>query len=179
MNTNQHQEDFPEVQAAIYRVALSLDSFLLNGIPYGVIHRDVFDGFLEKTAGNLLTELGRLEEHTPHAPATHQPKVTAVLVALTTKCQQMIDLAKGLTSFRTFSLEQLRSAVSQVPLLRGECVRLIKELECCFRTPKPFYQSRPDRSTASVNDFLANLAQVFAEEWAASREKPKGTALRS
>ncbi len=176
MNTKQFQEDFPEVQAAIYRVALSLDSFLLNGIPYGVIHRDILHGFLEKTAGNLLTELAKLEEHAPHAPAASQPKVTATLAALRAKCQQMIDLATELISFRNFSLEQLRSTVSQVPLLRGECVRLIQELEHCFQTPKPFYQSRPNYSTDTVNGFLSNLERMFTEDWTASGEKHKSTA---
>jgi hypothetical protein len=53
MNTNQPQDDFPEVQKAIYGVALSLDSFLINGILYGVIQRDFLPGFLEKTAGAI------------------------------------------------------------------------------------------------------------------------------
>lgn len=176
MNTKQLQDDFPEIQAAIYGVALSLDAFLLNGIPYGVIHRDVLSGFLEKTAGNLLRDLAKLEEHAPHAPAASQLQVMATLAALRAKCQQMIDLATELSSFRNFSLEQLRSAVSQVPLLREECVRLIQELERYFQTPKPFYQSRPNYSTDTVNGFLSNLERMFTEEWAASVEKHKNTA---
>ncbi len=169
MNTEQLQADFPEVQAAIYRVALALDAFLLNGIPYGVIRRDVFNGFLEKTAGNLLTELASLEQQAPHAPAAGQPKVGEALAALRAGCQQLIDLVTGLNAFRTLPLEQLRSTVSQVPVLREACVQRIQELENCFRTPKPFYQLRPAHSTATVNDFLTSLERIFAEEWSASR----------
>ena len=168
MSAKQPQDDLPEVQAALYGLALSLDAFLLNGIPYGVLRREVFNGFLEKTAGNLLRDMANLERQAPHAPAPSQPKVTGLLAVLRAKCQQMIDLVSGLSSFRALPLQQLRSTVAQIPPLRGECVRLIQELEACFQTPKPFYPSRPSHSTATMNDFLANLEGVFAEEWAAS-----------
>lgn len=141
-----------------------------------VIHRDVFSGFLEKVAGNLLRELVRLEAEAPHAPAAHQSQVTTVLASLRAKFQQMIDLITGLCSYRTASLEQLRSMVSQVPLLRDECVRLIQELEHCFQVPRPFYQSRPEHSTASVNAFLDNLERMFVEERSTSDGKRKHVA---
>ncbi|HWG44880.1 MAG TPA: hypothetical protein VN688_19055 [Gemmataceae bacterium] len=179
MNTQQHQEDFPEVQTAIYRVALSLDSFLVNGIPYGVIHRDVFNGFLEKTASNLLMELARLEEHAPHVPVAHQLKIKAILAAVQAKCQKIIEIVTELISFRDFPLEHLHSLVSRISILREESVSLIEELECCFQTPKPFYQSRPVHSTATMNDFFTNLEYTLAEEWTASKEKHKDTTLQS
>src|SRR5437773_271153 len=113
MNSNQSQDDFPEVQAAIYRVALSLDSFLLNGIPYGVLQEAMFPGFLEKVAGNLLTPLASLEQHAPYAPPSSQSKVREILAALRGKCQQLIDLVTGLRSFRTLPLQQVRASVSQ------------------------------------------------------------------
>jgi hypothetical protein len=169
MNTNQHQDDFPEIQAAIYRVALSLDSFLLNGIPYGVLHGAVIPGFLEKTASNLLMPLASLEQLAAEAPASSQSRVREVLAALRVKCQQLIDLVTGLRSFRTLPLQQLRATISQIPLFWDECVQLIQELEACFHTPNPFYQSRPSHSTAMVNHFLANLERAFAEERAASK----------
>jgi hypothetical protein len=168
MNTNQHQDDFPEVQGAIYRVALSLDSFLLNGIPYGVLQEAVFPGFLEKVAGNLLMPLASLEQHAPEAPGPSQTQVREVLAALRAKCQELIDLVTGLRSFRTLPLQQVRATISQVPLLRGKCAQLLQELEVCFKTPKPFYQFRPSHSTATVNDFLANLERMFEEERNAS-----------
>jgi hypothetical protein len=176
MNTKQLPDDFPEVQESIYGAALSLDAFLLNGISYGVIHRDVLNGFLEKTAGNLLRDLAKLEEHAPHAPAASQSKVTTLMTALRARCQQMIDLVTELSSFRNFSPEQLRSTVSQVPLLREQCIQLIQELEHCFRTPKPFYPSRSPYLTDAMNGFLANLERMFVEEWTASAEKHKSTA---
>jgi hypothetical protein len=175
MDTKQLQPDFPEIQAAIYRVALSLDSLLLNGIPVGVIHRDLFNGFLQKTASNLLAELARLEEEAPHAAATSQSRVTELLAGLRERCQKLIELVTSLGSFRTLPLPQLRSAVSQIPLLRGECVQRIEELEVCLRTPKPFYGSRPAHSTAAMNDFLANLERVFTEAWTASEEAEQRT----
>lgn len=170
MNTNQHIDDFSEIQAIVYRVALSLDSFLLNGIPYGVIHREFFNGFLEKTASTLMTELASLEAQAPHAPLASQPNVAEALAALRAKCQQLIDLLTELTSFRALPLERLRSTVSQIPLLHDACVRQIQELEACFQTPKPFYPSRPAHSTAAVNDFLADLENIFIQEWNDSAE---------
>lgn len=170
MNTKQLPNDFPESQAALYRVALSLDAFLLNGIPYGVIHREGFNGFVEKTAGNLLRELANLEAQAVHAPIANQSKVTEALAALRGSCQQLIDVVTGLTSFRTLSLEQLRVTVSQIPLLREACVQQIQELEACLQTPNRFYPSRPAHSTAVVNDFLADLERVFIQEWSISTE---------
>ena len=169
MNTKQVQEDFPEIQGAIYGVALSLESLLLNGIPYGVLQRDLFAGFLEERAGDLLRDLASLEEHVPDAPIANQPKVREVLAGLRAKCRQLIDLVTGLSRFRTLPFQELCAAVSQVPLLRAECVQLIQELEACFRTPKPFYESRPSHLTATVNAFLANLERMFEEERAASK----------
>jgi hypothetical protein len=171
MNTKQDNEDFPEVQAAIYRVSLSLDSFLLNGIPYGAIHGDVFNGFLEKTATNLLTELATLDQQAPHAPVADQPKVREILAALRVKCQEVIDLVTGLRSFRNVPRQQWCADVSRIPLLRGECVRLIQEVERCFRTPKPFYSSLPGHSTAAVNAFLTNLERMFTDEQTAERNR--------
>lgn len=164
MSTKPQLDDFPEIQAAIYRVALSLDSFLMNGIPFGVIQQDVLDGFLQKTATTLLSHVTALEGQVPHAPTGSQPEGTAILGALRAACHQLIARVTGLRSFRTLPVEQLRSTLLQIPLLRGECVQRIQELEACFETPKPFYSSRPDHSTAAVNDFLANLERLFAEE---------------
>jgi hypothetical protein len=170
MNTRQLAVELPEVQGAIYGVALSLDAFLLNGIQYGVLEPAVFNGFLQKVAGNLLRDLVRLEEQASHACTTSQPQVTEALAALRARCQELIDLVSGLGSFRTLSLEQLRSTVAQIPHLRQACVQLLQELEGFFQTPQRFYQSRPAHSTAAVNDFLANLERSFVQEWHASAE---------
>jgi hypothetical protein len=169
MNTKQSAVDFPEVQDALYGMALSLDAFLLNGIPNGLLQRALFNGFLEKTAGNLLADLASLEERACEAPVANQPKVTEILGALRAKCQELIDLVMGLGSFRTLPLQHLRSTISQIPLLRAEFVQLIQQLEAGFRTPKPFYLSRPAHSTVAVNDFLAHLPQLFEEAWHMSR----------
>ncbi len=175
MSMNVCHDNFPEVQAAIYRVALSLDSLLLNGISIGVVCGDVFNSFLQKTADDLLEALASLEQSASHAPATLHPKITEVLGTLRAKCQQLIDLVTGLRTFRALPLQQLHSLVSQIPLLRGECVQLIPGLEDCFGTPKPFYQSRPSHSTATVNDFLNNLESVLTEERAASNAEKTET----
>ncbi len=170
MTTQQLPVDFPEVQGAIYGAALSLDAFLLNGIQFGVLQRGVFPLFLEKTEQNLMRDLASLEEQALHVPGVNQSQVKAILSALRARCQQLAELVSGLSSFTTLPLQQLRSTVSQLPLLRGECVRLIQNLEVCFRVPKPFYLSRPNHSTASVDDFLANLERVFVEAWTAANE---------
>jgi hypothetical protein len=169
MSTKQLPIDFPEIQGAIYRVALSLDAFLVNGIQYGVLQRVTSNGFLQETAKSLLSDLTSLEEQTPHAPVLSQPNLAELLASLRAKCQQLVDLVSGLSSFRTLALEQVRSTVSQIPLLRGDGVGLIQELEGYLQTPKPFYQSRPSHATAAVNDFFTDLECLFVEEWNASR----------
>jgi hypothetical protein len=175
MSAKPLQVDFPDIQAAIYRVALSLDAFLISGIPYGLLQHAARGGFLQKTASNLLGDVAALEEEAQQAPA-RQPEVTPVLAALRAKCQQLIDVVTGLNSFTALSLQELRATVAQIPLLRGECVQVLQELEAYFRTPKPFYSSRPSHSTAAVNDFLANLERVFTQEWVAAQpvEGPSG-----
>jgi hypothetical protein len=168
MSTKQIQIDVPDVQAAIYRVALSLDAFLLNGLQYGVLSNTIFPGFLQKTASNLLRDLTSLEGQVPQKPRDSQPQGTEVVAALRSKCEHMIDLVTRLSSFRTLPLEQVRATVSQILLLREQCVQLIQELEGCFRTSEPFYQTRPSNSAATMTDFLGRLEDTVTKEWAAS-----------
>jgi hypothetical protein len=167
MNTEQLQVNLPEVQAALYGVALSLDSLLVNGIPIAVFHRAAPEGFLHNLASNLMGDLEKLEEQAAHA-AAGRSGVPELLAELKTRCQQMVELLTGLIAFRTLELPQLRADVARIAPLRAECVRLIQELEACLQTPRPFYQSRPSHSTADVAAFLANLERIFSEEWVAS-----------
>jgi hypothetical protein len=171
MTTKESPVDFPEVQAAIYGVALSLDAFLMNGIPFGVVQQAVFPGFLQQTASNLMRDLARLEEQAPHARVGSQPMTTELLAALRARCRELIDLVISLKSFKGLSLEEVRSTVSRVVSVREQGVRLIQELEACWGTPTPFYQSRPRHSTAAMNDFLANLERVLTEAWAAGNQR--------
>lgn len=161
-----------DVQAALGRVALSLDAFVVNGIPNGVINRAVFNGFLEKAAGNLLDRLTELEGYAQFAPVASRLKVAGDLAALRAKAQQLIERVCDLIPFRSLPLHQVRSAVSQIGPLRAECVQLIEELEEHFGTPGRFYQSRPAHAAASVNAFLADLETVFVQEWNAARIAP-------
>lgn len=164
MATEQLEADFPAIQSAVYRVALSLDAFLVNGIPSGVIHRAAFPHLLDKIASNLLAEVTRLEEEVTYSAPTNQPEVNELLTALRAKCQQLVELVTGLSSFRTLPPHQLRSSIAQVVLLRGESVKVIQELEECLQIPQPFYLSRPAPANAAVNDFLTNLERLFVEE---------------
>jgi hypothetical protein len=75
MNKEQVQADIPEAQAALYRLALSLDEFLVNGIQFGVFQRDIFGGFLSKIAKALLGDLGNLEKQLGHVPGAKGAKV--------------------------------------------------------------------------------------------------------
>ena len=169
MLTKQQPELLPEIQMAIYGVALSLDSLLVNDIPNGVIHQHIFDDILPRITGSLLKELASVEEFALDTPFANESRARELLARLRTKCQQLIDLVIGLNSFRTYSLDRLRSTVAEIKPLRDECVQLIQELERCFRTPKPFYLSRSSHSTTSVNDFIANLGRMFEDEWVAAR----------
>ena len=169
MATKQLPVDLREVQAAIYGVALSLDAFLVNGIPYGLLQQAVFPGFLQQTADHLMRDLAALEELGPQAPPASQPRNEELLTSLRATCQQLVELVMGLRSFRTLPSEQVRHAVSQILTLRQACVQLIQELEGCWGTPKPFYPSRPAHSTMTVKGFLTDLERLFVEEWSASQ----------
>ncbi|HYV37643.1 MAG TPA: hypothetical protein VE988_18200 [Gemmataceae bacterium] len=158
-----------ELQDAIYRVALSLDAFLVNGIQYGLLQPIGTSHFLQKAASSLLRDLASLEEQA--SQAVDDNKMTETLAALRTKCQQVVDLVVGLDSFRTLPLQQLRATVNQIPVIRGECAQLIQELEAAFQTPKPFYQPRPMHSAAGVSDFLADLEQAFVKACNGSNEQ--------
>jgi hypothetical protein len=151
------------VQAAIYGVALSLDSFVLNGLPYGVLLRDAPPGFLEKTARNLLRDLATLEEQALHVDGASQPQAVATMARLRQRCQQLIDVVSGLRSFAKLPLAQVQSDVAELRSLHGDCVRLIQELEVCVGVLQPFYQSRQADSAAAVEHFLAGLEQLFIQ----------------
>ena len=163
MNTKQLEARSLDLQSAIYGVALSLDAFLVNGISYGILQRVVFDDFLQKTARNLLRDLETLKEQVEQ---TSVPR--ADLAAIRARCQQIIDLVTGLRSFRSLPLPDVRLAVSQIPPLRSECVRLIEDLEAQLHTAKPFYPSRPELSAIAVDEFLSGLDRAFVDEWTAS-----------
>ena len=137
MIAKQPQDEFPTLQAAIYGVALSLDSFLLNGIAYGVLQHALFPGFLEKTADNLRRDLARLEEEVRVAPEANQPDVKACMVPLVERCRELIDLVTGLIPFRTQPHHQLRSQVLRIPLLRRSAWTWFSSWKCVagFRSP--------------------------------------------
>jgi hypothetical protein len=169
MTATKNKSDYLELQAAITRVALALDAFLVNGIPNGVLNNAVFDGFLAKAAGSLLDQLTELEESAKGAPVPSRAKTDEDLAALRTRCQQLIDLVTGLISFRTLPLAQVRAAVSRIAPLRAECMSLVEKVEAQCQTPEHFYQSRPSHSTTSLIAFLANLDAIFVQDWNASR----------
>ena len=64
MNPNQDAANVPDVRAAVHRLALGLDSFLVNGLQYGVIHR-LGPDFLQDAARNLRSDLASLAELVP------------------------------------------------------------------------------------------------------------------
>lgn len=171
MATKQLPVDIAELQSAIYRVALSLDSFLMNGIQYGVLERAAPDGFLERAANSLWSELARLEELVPSVPSPGGVTASEISALLRARCQELVDLIMGLRALRTLPVAQVRQSALQVPILREACVHLIQQLEACLGTSKPFYQTRPARSTAAVNNFLTSLEQCFLVEWNAGRER--------
>jgi hypothetical protein len=151
------------LQAAIHRVALSLDSLLVNGLQYGVLQRPPIEGFLRGAADSLKRDVDALEEFVQDSPETAE-----FVAGLQEAGRQVAGEVEGLASFRGQPLEDVRSAVAQVLRLREECVRRIQQLEACLRTPKPFHVSRPPHSAAAVDAFLAGLGRAFTEEWSAS-----------
>lgn len=153
------------IQGAVYRVALSLDALLLNGLQYGVLQPVPADSFLQGLAGGLVSDALNLEEQVQRS---HDGDAEQVAEALRADVERLTSQVTALASFRSQALPHVRSAVAQVLRLREECVREIQELERCLRTPKPFYPTRPPHSAAAVDDFLATLDRAFVQEWSAS-----------
>jgi hypothetical protein len=171
MTPKQTSVEDGQIQAGVYRVALALDAFLVNGIQYGILSGNASGGFLEMTAGNFKRDLAELEGLLVGA----KPTAKELCVALRDGCQQLIDHVEGLSSFRDLPLQSMRAAVAQVPILRSDCVRLLQETETVFQTSQLFYQSRPASSTAAVSDFLATLERAFTDKWHAAREPGEHT----
>lgn len=165
MTTQQLAIDRTPTESAIQQVALALDALLVNGIQCGVLHHDIHPGFLQKVAGKLLRDLSSLEQSLP----PNHPECTLIRATLTARSQELIDLLRGLESFRTLPLDDLRATVARIPPLRAGCVQAIQQLESCLQVPRPFYPSRPAHSAAAVNDFLASLDQTFTAAWTAAR----------
>jgi hypothetical protein len=164
MTPAEYQDELLEVQKTIDRVALSLDSFLVNGIQYGVLNRAVSGDILRQTANRLKNSLLDLNMHSDTA-VTVQAKVNYLISSLWARCEEVITVVNGLSSFRWLPLHEVRATVSRIPALRRVCIDLIQELEQTVRTRK---SSRPDYSTAAVNTFLESLEQLFADEWTAA-----------
>src|SRR4051794_28608001 len=139
MNATQTPADATDPRDALCRVALSLDSLLVNGIAFGVLRGDLFPGFLGERASALLGELDVLEEVVRHRAG---PVLPAASAALRAAARQLVALLHDLTAFRSLSPESLRAAVSRISPLREECARQLQILEAAVQTPEvPF--SRP------------------------------------
>ncbi|MFO0964449.1 MAG: hypothetical protein U0793_02515 [Gemmataceae bacterium] len=151
-----------ELQGTIYRVALSLDALLLNGIHLGILQQAA-EGFVAKLANKLCDDLGDLEEGIQTAGS--DPMARAIFAALRAKCEELIHVVTEMASFRKWSLDQVHNDAASILSLRADCVELIQRLENHLGTPKAFYQSRPRQSTEDVDRFLAGLEQTFQEEW--------------
>jgi hypothetical protein len=59
----------------------------VNGIQYGIIQRPVFEGFLQKTADNLLRDLASLEKQAGQDSVKSQKRAAKALAALRAGCQ--------------------------------------------------------------------------------------------
>ncbi|MBL8792994.1 MAG: hypothetical protein JNM56_03755, partial [Planctomycetia bacterium] len=111
----------PEMQSELSRVALSLEAFVVNGIPLGVMQSTSFPGFLGKVAGNLTRELDNLETH---AVSHGLPDTVATpLTSLRTRCGELVRSVGALTNFQAMPFPQVRSAVQQVRGAWQECVQ--------------------------------------------------------
>lgn len=159
-----------DVQNDIYRVALALDSLIVNGVQLGVIGASL-DGFIESQGEKLLKDVDALQDDLPHAAAGEQQEASATLDKMRAGCAELIDLLTRLKSFRSFSLTGLLAAVSQVSRYREEAIRLIGILENCFHTSRPFYANRSKEAAAAVDGFLADLPRIFEAEWSTARSK--------
>ena len=160
----QNQDDFPVVQAHIYRLALSLDSLVVNGVQFGAIS-SAFPGMVRRQADTLLADLETLEQDRPLVAVAKQQRANEALAAVRTEIGRMIDLITRLIAFRSLSLLEVHHAVSQIAILRDQCVALIEELERCFATPKPFYETRPTTSAEALNCFIADLDRLLEDAW--------------
>ena len=169
MTTERERNALPDVQADSYRLALSFDSLFVNGIQFGVLRSAFSNGFLTKLGETLLKDLEALERDLPIVPADNQAKANVLFRDIHAEFVDFIDLLTRLTLFRSFSLQELHSAVSRIRAHRDEGVRLFEELEKCFLIRKPFYASRSKAASDAVDGFIADLPQRLESEWKLAR----------
>lgn len=152
-----------EIGAAIYRVALSLDAFVVNGIQFGVLQPG--DGFLEKTAGILRRDLEILEKEAVRLRGGDHSDAKTTVVSLKASCQRLTETVGKLAGFRAQPIRNVHSMASEVARLREECVGSLKKLEGVFQISKPFYQTRSVESSTAIKEFLCRLESMIVDAW--------------
>ncbi len=169
LKPNEKDHGCPDVQADIYRLALSLDSLFVNGVQFGIFQPTLSNGLLEKLSGALLKDVETVHQDIRHAPPGEQHNLQATYEALRTELADLTDLVGRLVSFQLLALTDLRDAVSRLVCQREEGVRLINALETCFQTAQPFYATRSREASAAVERFVADLPRRFEAEWHGAR----------
>lgn len=148
------------LQAALHRVALSLDALIVNGTQFGLLHP--VPGFLDKVAGILVADLGRLE-----ASVGDEAEVAALSAA----CSRALQRMKGLEGFRRQSWFDILASVAALIEERAAFMRLVREIEERLGIVQPFHLARSAHSAEAVDAFLTTLDKAFAEEWTLANDR--------
>lgn len=159
MQTAHHPLDTLSIQSALHRVALSVDTLLVNGLPYGVLQPAAGEGFLQQVIDSLMADLASLDAQIGNAS----------VAPLRANIEELTRMARDLSSFRTQPLSLARWHLERIRFVRAACVQQIQQLETRFGIPKPFDQARPAHSAAAVEAFLAQLEDALVREWDAGR----------
>jgi len=164
MNTNQQTNGNSELQNAIWRVALSLDSLLLNGIPFCILSDTAPAGFMKKLANDLLGDVAALEAcvqkllpESPHASSVRITELRALV-------EQMFDAVTRLTMLASMMPTDVVTNAAQIDATRKQCIAKIEELEALSQISEPFYKTRSKDSAEAMDSFLANLEKALEEK---------------
>jgi hypothetical protein len=159
------------LESAVYRVALDVDSLILNGVQLGLL-TSLAPGFLQDRMDDLRCDMAILSAELTKAGFERSHPSAAILEQLRLQIVDLMDRFAALRSFRSLHASELRAAAGKVRDARSQCVGLIEDLERSIHASRPFYSSRSIASTRAMDEFLAGLEKLLEAEWGKSQATP-------
>lgn len=159
MSEEIHMNDDRSIQNAIYRVALSADGLLVNGVTacLAQMHSTGFIDELFDAANGNLEQLPELSEDTK----SDTDKLIQVI-------GRNFDVMKGslreLAGFKRLPDSRVSELISGLVGAYDQVKRAVRSLESAFGVGRPFYENRSSDSAKRIDDLIQNLPRIFLME---------------
>jgi hypothetical protein len=162
MNPNQQHDDPTVLRNAISRVALGLDSLLLNGIQYGVL-ASISPEMVRKLGDTLILDVYNLVNAVQIYPLVDASAALRVVADLPIAIKELIETIVCLAPLEAQSADEIHRAAMRIIALRGQCVLMVEKFEDQLNVSGRFYRSRPKDAAELMDRFLANLEKALEE----------------